>query len=118
MDEDDDNFRGVMAVCAGDKNRVEDVSFEDIRVEDCEEARLIDKEKYNREPGGPIRNLGIRNIRHLGEGVKMYPMRIKGYDADNDVRGVLLESVTVDGKKLTGTEGMEMNGFVSDVEVK
>ena len=34
------------------------------------------------------------------------------------VRGVLLEKVTVDGKKLTGTEGMEMNGFVSDVEVK
>ena len=48
----------------------------------------------------------------------MYPMRKKGNDEDNDVRGVLLESVTVDGKKLTGTEGMEMNGFVSDVEVK
>ena len=123
VDEDDDNYRGVMAVCAGDKNRVEDVSFEDIRVEDCEEARLIDirvifNEKYNREPGGPIRNLVFRNIRYQGEGGKMYPMRIKGYDADNDVRGVLLESVTVDGKKLTGTEGMEMNGFVSDVEVK
>ena len=29
VDEDDDNYRGVMAVCAGDKNRVEDVSFED-----------------------------------------------------------------------------------------
>ena len=123
VDEDDDNYRGVMAVCAGDKNRVEDVSFEDIRVEDCEEARLIDirvifNEKYNREPGGPIRNLVFRNIRYQGEGGKMYPMRIKGYDADNDVCGVLLENVTVDGKKLTGTEGMEMNGFVSDVEVK
>jgi len=48
----------------------------------------------------------------------MYPMRIKGYDAGNDVCGVLLENVTVDGKKLTGTEGIEMNGFVSDVEVR
>ena len=73
VDEDDDNYRGVMAVCAGDKNRVEDVSFEDIRVEDCEEARLIDirvifNEKYNREPGGPIRNLVFRNIRYQREG--------------------------------------------------
>ena len=123
VDEDDDNYRGVMAVCVGDKNRVEDVSFEDIRVEDCEEARLIDirvlfNEKYNREPGGPIRNLVFRNIRYQGERGKMYPMRIKGYDAGNDVCGVLLENVTVDGKKLTGTEGIEMNGFVSDVEVR
>ena len=66
------------------------------RVEDCEEARLIDirvifNEKYNREPGGPIRNLVFRNIRYQGEGGKMYPMRIKGYDADNDVRGTTLK---------------------------
>lgn len=27
-------------------------------------------------------------------------------------------NITSSGKKLTGTEGMEMNGFVSDVEVK
>ena len=82
------------------------------------DGEVVGNEKYNREPGGPIRNLVFRNIRYQGEGGKMYPMRIKGYDADNDVRGVLLENVTVDGKKLTGTEGMEMNGFVSDVEVK
>lgn len=123
VDEDDDNYRGVMAVCAGDKNRVENVTFEDIRVEDCEEARLIDirvmfNEKYNREPGGPIRNLVFRNIRYQGEGGKMYPIRIKGYDADNDVRGVLLENVTINGKRLTDTEGMETNGFVFGLEVK
>ena len=123
VDEDDDNYRGVMSVCCGDKNRVEDILFEDIRVEDCEEARLIDvrvlfNEKYNREPGGSIRDVTFRNVTYQGEGGKMYPMRIKGYDENSDIRGVTLENVVLDGEKMKDLSGVEMNGHVNDVQVK
>ena len=122
VDEDDDNYRGVMSVCCGDKNRVENVLFENIRVEDCEEARLIDvrvlyNAKYNRAPGGPVRGLTFRNIVYQGEGGKMYPMRIKGYDSHSDIRGVTLENVVVDGEKMKDLSGVEMNEYVDDVRV-
>lgn len=123
VDEDDDNYRGVMSVCCGDKNRVEDILFEDIRVEDCEEARLIDvrvlfNEKYNRKPGGSIRDVTFRNVTYQGEGGAMYPMRIKGYDRESDVRGITLENVVVNGEKMKDLSGVEMNGHVNDVQVK
>ena len=96
--------------------------FENIRVEDCEEARLIDvrvlyNAKYNRAPGGPVRGLTFRNIVYQGEGGKMYPMRIKGYDSHSDIRGVTLENVVVDGEKMKDLSGVEMNEYVDDVQV-
>lgn len=123
VDEDDDEYRGVMSVCCGDKNRVEDVTFENIRVEDCDEARLIDirvvyNGKYNRVPGGRIRNITFRNITWCGEGGAMYPMRIKGHDAQNNVSGIVLENITVNGKRMTDTKDMEMNEYVYDVKVR
>ena len=123
VDEDDDDYRGVLSVCCGDKNRIRDILFEDIRVEDCEEARLIDlrvlfNAKYNREPGGTVRNVVFRNISYRGGRGKMYPMRIKGYDASSDIRGVTLENIVLDGQKMQTLSDVEMNGFVSDVRLR
>ena len=123
VDEDDDNYRGVMSVCCGDKNRVRNILFEDIRVEDCEEARLIDvrvlyNPKYNREPGGTIRNIVFRNITYQGEGGDMYPMRIRGYDDKQDIRGITLENVVVNGRKMIDLSDVETNEYVKDVQVK
>lgn len=123
VDEDDDNYRGVMSVCCGDKNRVRNVTFEDIRVEDCEETRLIDvrvvfNEKYNREPGGKISDIKFRNITYNGKEEHLYPIRIMGYDDRSDVQGVWLENVCINGRKLTTLEGAETNAYVSDVKVK
>ncbi|MCD8318613.1 MAG: glycosyl hydrolase family 28 protein, partial [Paraprevotella sp.] len=123
VDEDDDNYRGVMAVCSGGKNRVEKVLFENVRVEDCEEARLIDvrvcyNEKYNREPGGSIRNVIFRNITYQGEEGMMYPMRIRGYNHKACVAGVILDHILLNGRKMEDTQDIEMNDFVSGVEVK
>lgn len=123
VDEDDDNYRGVMTVCSGDKNRVSNVIFENIRVEDCEEARLIDirvsyNEKYNRAPGGRIENIIFRNITyHSGNG-QMYPSRMSGYDGQSDIRNVLLDNVRVNGVKVKDTAGLEINDYVSDVMVR
>ncbi len=123
VDEDDDAYRGVMSICVGDKNHVKDILFEDIRVEDCEESRLIDvrvlfNPKYNREPGGTIRNVVFRNITYNGEGGSMYPMRIKGYSKACDVKGILMEDIYVNGEKMKTTESVETNEFVSDIVVR
>ena len=123
VDEDDDYYRGVMAVGCGDKNNVRNVLFEDIRVEDCEESRLIDvkvcyNEKYNREPGGKIDGITFRNITYNGEGGNMYPMRIMGYSNQSDVRNIVLENVRWNGRKIEDLSEVEMNEFVSRVQVK
>lgn len=122
VDEDDDNYRGVMAICSGDKNKVSDILFEDIRVEDCEEARLIDirvsyNEKYNRAPGGRIERITFRDIVYQGEKGTMYPSRMKGFSSESDIRDVTLENVRVNGATLEDTSSMDINGFVSGVKV-
>ena len=123
VDEDDDNYRGVMSICCGDKNRVRKVLFENIRVEDCEEARLVDirvlfNEKYNTVPGGTIENIVFRNIDYKAETGDMYPMRIKGYDEKSVVRGVFMENVVLNGTKMVSPDGIEMNAYVENVQVK
>lgn len=117
VDEDDDLYRGIMAVCSGDKNRVKDILFEDIRVEDCEEARLVDirviyNQKYNRFPGGRIENIVFKNISYRGDAGSLSPSRIMGYDLQSDVKGVFIKNMTVNGKKM-GKEDFEVNKFVS-----
>lgn len=123
VDEDDDNYRGVMAVNCGDKNRVCDVLFEDIRVEDCEEARLIDvkvnyNEKYNRAPGYGICDITFRNISYDGGTGTMYPSRIQGYNTQYGVRDVRLENIRVNGKRLTSTEDFEINEYTERITMK
>ena len=123
VDEDDDNYRGVMSICCGDKNRVRNVLFENIRIEDCEEARLIDirvlfNEKYNSFPGGTIENVTFRNITYQTEGGDMYPMRIKGYDEKSVVRNVVFKDVFINGQRMFNLDEVEMNKFIEGVFVK
>ena len=123
VDEDDDNYRGVMAVCCGDKNTVRNLLFEDIRVEDCEEARLIDltvcyNEKYNRAPGYGIDGVTFRNVSYRsGEG-RMYPSRLRGYNEACRVRNVRVENLTIDGRRQTADNLFECNEFVEHVTVQ
>lgn len=123
VDEDDDNYRGVMAVCCGDKNTVRNVLFEDIRVEDCEEARLIDltvcyNEKYNRAPGYGIDGVTFRNVSYWSGTGRMYPSRLRGYNATCLVRNVRVENLTIDGRRQTGDGLFERNEFVEHVTVQ
>lgn len=122
VDEDDDDYRGVMSVCSGDNNQIKNILFEDIRVEDCEEARLIDirvvfNEKYNTVPGGRIEKVVFRNVTYDGNEEHLFPMRIKGYDKTSDVRGVVLENINLNGRKFVDFERIETNEFVSDVSI-
>lgn len=122
-DEDCDPYRGVMAISCGDKNRIEDVLFDSIRVEPIEEGRLFNlqvmfNETYNQQPGGSIRNITFRNITFTTGSGTLYPSWIKGYDATHRVSGIHFENVVIDGRPLKDIKDFETNSFVDDVTVK
>ena len=48
----------------------------------------------------------------------MYPMRIRGYDDKQDIRGITLENVVVNGRKMIDLSDVETNEYVKDVQVK
>ena len=112
-----------MSITCGDKNHVKNVLFENIRVDNCQEARLIDvrvnyNQKYNRAPGGRIENIVFRNISFSGNEDNLSPLRIMGYDKFSDVRNVLLENISVNGKLWQDTNMLRLNEHVSDLKIK
>ncbi len=120
-DEDDDPYRGCLAINCGDKNLVRNVLFEDIRVEDFEEGRLFHlsvyfNEKYNRAPGRGIERITFRNISYNGAGA--YPSLIKGYNKECQVKDVTFEQVRVNGKLLKNLDNILTNEFVQEITVR
>lgn len=94
-------YLGCMSINAGDKNTVQNVLFEDIRVEHIEHGKLLDVQvvhnaKYNPVSGHQIRNITFRNI-HC-DCVPPVPSVIAGFSDEHFVSGVRLENVTVCGQ--------------------
>jgi hypothetical protein len=123
-DEDDPEYEGALGIMAGDDNLVRDVTFEDIRVERIEEGKLFNfhiayTAKYNTSPGRGIENITLRNIAYTGKGSPSASL-IAGHGQDRMVRNVLIDNVTVGGKKLTGPHQdlLEIGKFVEGVRFK
>ncbi|WNS43107.1 glycosyl hydrolase family 28 protein [Paenibacillus sp. MMS20-IR301] len=98
------DYWGAMAINAGDKNRVRQVTYEDIRVEAFELGQLIDirvvwNKDYNPVPGGAISGIVFRRIRYTG--ANMNPNRIHGYDPERPVDGVRFEDLEINGQPVT-----------------
>lgn len=107
-DEDEPEYEGAIGIMAGDDNLVRDVTFENIRVERIEEGMLFNLHiaytpKYNTSPGRGIENVTLRNISFSGKGSPS-AARIYGYDAQHKVKGVVIDNVTVAGKRISGPE--------------
>ena len=105
-------------------NTVRDVVFEDIRVERIEEGKLFSlkiayTEKYNTSPGLAVENITLRNVHYSGKGSPSASL-IAGRDAQRKVRNVILDNVTVGGKKLTRPEAgtLDINEFVEGVQFR
>jgi hypothetical protein len=104
VDEDDPEFEGVMSILAGDSNLVRDITFSNIRVDRIEEAKLFNfrvgfNGKYNTSPGRGIRHVVLRNISYTGYGMPSASV-IGGYDAQRSIDDVLLDNVTIGGRKI------------------
>jgi hypothetical protein len=123
-DEDDPEYEGALGIMAGDDNLVRDVLFENIRVERIEEGKLFNLKiaytaKYNTSPGLGVENITLRNIHYSGKGSPSASL-ITGRDAQRKVRNVVIDNVTVGGKKLTRPETgvLEINEFVEGVQFR
>lgn len=100
LNEDGD---GIFSVRCGDKNRLEDIHFENIRIEEIERGalfslRVLFSEKYNRAPGNSIRGVSFKDIHFMGNESHLIPSDITHYDAHRRVEDITFENVTVNGR--------------------
>lgn len=100
LNEDGD---GIFSVRCGDKNRLEDIHFENIRIEEIERGalfslRVLFSEKYNRAPGNNIRGVSFKNIHFEGDESHLLPSDITHYDAERRVEDITFENVTINGR--------------------
>jgi len=110
-DEDDVPYQGAMAISVGDKNLVQRVLFEDIRVESIQEGRLFTlmvnfNDKYDHEPGRGIQDITFRNISY--DGVGENPSVIKGYDEERRVKNITFENIQINGKRVRSIEELNV----------
>lgn len=110
-DEDDPEYRGVMAISDGDANLVRHVSFDDVAVEHVQEGSLLNlrvmfNAKYSLSPGRGIEDVSFRNIRVTAS--TLSPSMIAGYDQARSVRGVSIDGLTIDGKRVTTPESADL----------
>lgn len=107
LDEDDPSSEGCMAIVAGDMNLVRNVRFEDIRIDDFQEGKLLQlrvvyDQKYNAAPGRGVENIYFKNISY--NGANNSPSIINGLDKDRLVKDVTFENLRINGKLITSVE--------------
>ena len=107
LDEDSPTAEGCMAIQAGDMNLVRNVRFEDIRVDNFQEGKLLQLkvaffDKYNSAPGRGVENIYFKNISYNGIDNSM--SIINGLDKDHLVQDVTFENLRINGKLITSTE--------------
>lgn len=101
---------GVLTIHNGDRARVSDVLYDEIRVEDAQE-KLIDFkvcfDRYSRdETRGQIQGITVRNV-HVVDG--SFPVSIlQGFGAENLVQAVTFENVRIHGSLMRDEREMRM----------
>ena len=96
-------YQGCMAINCGDGNHVNNVTFDNIRIEQINQGSLLQvrvgwNAKYCTAPGGSVENVLFRNIRYYGE--QPYMSVITGYDAQHKVKNVTFEGLKINGRTL------------------
>ncbi|MCM1449148.1 MAG: glycosyl hydrolase family 28 protein [Clostridiales bacterium] len=119
----------------GDLAHISDIEFENISIEEpiTDSASLsgssIDTSNWGRaislgiyntqystekEKRGKIDNVRFKNIRCIGS--RTYPrIELKGYGPNNQVTNIHIKDYYVNGKKVTGKDAIDMNGYVDNV---
>ncbi len=116
----------TMGIHHGDRGKLRNIEFSDIRIEDAPGGQIFDiritNSVWNEDTSvGDIDGLTIRNIFLNGE-QEILPARsrLQGYTKDNMIRNVLLENICYHGKYATNLEECHVNvmDFVENVTVK
>jgi polygalacturonase len=101
-----------------DNTVVSNVRFENIRIEETIKlANLcIIENIYTTTPGGHIRNVVFKDIVVTNtSGTMTDRFNFVGYDAGHAINGVLLQNVTIEGRKATAAD-VVTNGFAYDLK--
>lgn len=104
MKEKQIDYQGAMSITCGDNTTVRDIHFEDIRVENFREGKLIDiricyNKKYCSAPGLAVEDIYFKDIVYNGDNSEM--SLIIGYDETRKVKGVHFENLMINGKKIS-----------------
>ena len=123
LDEDEPASEGCMAIVAGDMNLVRNVRFEDIRIDDFQEGKLLQlrvvfNQKYNSGPGRGVENIYFKNISY--NGVNNSLSIIEGLDKDHLVQDVTFENLRINGKIITSVEdgAIKVGEFTKNITFK
>ncbi len=114
-------YLGAMCINAGDKNVVRGVTYRDIRIEPFAHGKVLDiqvrwNRDYNPAPGRLITGVRFERISVMS-GPGEEPSCICGYDEENRVGEVVIESFCRDGVEAQSLEEMNVRvgGFVDRV---
>jgi hypothetical protein len=97
------DYQGALAITCGDNNTVRNIHFEDIRVENFRQGRLIDmricyNKKYCTAPGLAIQDIYFKNVSYNGDNAEL--SLIIGYDDNRKVSGIHFENLQINGQKI------------------
>ncbi len=122
-DEDDRNYQGCIAFSVSDKNLVQNVTFENIRIDDFEEGQLFNirvlfNQKYSNAAGRGVRNVLFKNITYNGDAAN--PSIIEGFSEKQNVQGIKFENIFINGKKANSLEaaGIKVGKFTKGISLK
>jgi polygalacturonase len=106
-DEDDRDYQGCMAFSESDHNLIQNVTFENIRVENIQEGQLFSirvlyNPKYSSGPGRKIRNVTFKDIFYNGIGENTSV--IEGFSEENNIENIRFENIVINGKKIQSFE--------------
>ena len=98
------DYQGCMAINGGDNNFIRNIRFEDIRVEDFRQGKLIDirifyNTKYCTAPGQGIENVLFRNITYNGNNSEV--STIIGYNAERKIKNIRFENLRINGQLIS-----------------
>ena len=94
----------ALYISCGDKNRVHDVHFNNIRIEGLERTALFGiiiafSDKYNRAPGNGVDDIEYTNIHYTGDEAQVLESFIYNHDDDHVVgNNIRFKKVTINGQ--------------------
>jgi Glycosyl hydrolases family 28 len=96
-----DLYEGALAVNAGDRVTVQNIRFDDIRIEDFSRGQVVNLKvfrnaAYNRRVGLKIDHVLFRNVSYTGDGDS--PSSVRGYAPARRVTNVTFENMTRNGQ--------------------
>lgn len=98
------DYQGCFGISCGDNNVVENVTFDNIRVEDFRQGQLVNiriffNKKYCLAPGRAIRNILFKDITYNGHRAEL--SIIAGYDSEHTVEGITFENLVINGERIS-----------------